>query len=230
MKLCCLAILVNTLLVLCVPLLLGEKENKDGDVEAKGGVGQIIAIVLTMIKYIGMILLYSCTMGVIVGAVTMTPEDCIKDKDIAKRVSTVVPPVSAAMVCTINLTIQFFVVKLFHEILVTVYDFLKPKLWFMLFDQKYQAIMSTAHTAAGTVEFAPMLCILFLGARMRAMQLDPVNGSPQWWAKWAFYICAYAVLAQTIFVLLVPICGAAAAKGIPQIKAGSADGVLAVFH
>ena len=34
-----------------------------------------------------------------------------------------------------------------------------------------------ARPASGnTVSFAPMLCILFIGARMRALQLDPVRG------------------------------------------------------
>merc|ERR1719421_429460 len=60
-----------------------------------------------------------------------------------------------------------------------------------------------ASTAA--MNFAPMLSILFLAARMRALQMDPVNGSPQAWAQSCFYMCAYAVMFQTIFSVAIPI-------------------------
>merc|ERR1719456_626893 len=50
-----------------------------------------------------------------------------------------------------------------------------------------------------------MLCILFLGARMRALQMDPINGAPQKWAQNCFYMCAYAILAQTLLAVLVPL-------------------------
>merc|ERR1719181_1024905 len=32
--------------------------------------------------------------------------------------------------------------------------------------------------AADTLGMAPMLCVLFLAARMRALQMDPVGGNP----------------------------------------------------
>merc|ERR1712138_89487 len=60
-----------------------------------------------------------------------------------------------------------------------------------------------ASTAA--MNFAPMLSILFLAARMRALQMDPVNGSPQSWAQSCFYMCAYALMFQCIFAIAVPI-------------------------
>merc|ERR1719352_556330 len=56
-----------------------------------------------------------------------------------------------------------------------------------------------------TVSFAPMLCILFIGARMRALQIDPINGNPQKWAQNCFFLCAYAVLAQLLLLLAIPL-------------------------
>merc|ERR1719352_1120680 len=56
-----------------------------------------------------------------------------------------------------------------------------------------------------TVSFAPMLCILFIGARMRALQIDPVNGNPQKWAQNCFFLCAYAVLVQLLLLLAIPL-------------------------
>merc|ERR1719191_1261133 len=52
------------------------------------------------------------------------------------------------------------------------------------------------YTATLTMNYAPMLAILFLGARMRSLQMDPVWGRPQEWAHWYFYLCTYALAAQ----------------------------------
>merc|ERR1719506_747375 len=59
-------------------------------------------------------------------------------------------------------------------------------------------------TAKQTVNFAPMLCILFIGARMRALQMDPKTGNPQVWAQRCFYVCTYSVLVQAIMVVILP--------------------------
>merc|ERR1719478_1297742 len=50
-----------------------------------------------------------------------------------------------------------------------------------------------------------MLCVLFLGARMRALQMDPVSGNPQRWAQNCFYMCTYALIAQTCVAIFVPL-------------------------
>merc|ERR1719375_2975625 len=63
----------------------------------------------------------------------------------------------------------------------------------------------TFQQAADTVVLAPMLCVLFIGARMRALQIDPKNGSPQKWAQTLFYVCAYGLLVGTCLCLLTPI-------------------------
>ena len=49
-----------------------------------------------------------------------------------------------------------------------------------------------------------MLAILFIGARMRALQIDPKTGNPQPWAQNCFYLCAYSVLIQLVLVFAVP--------------------------
>ena len=56
-------------------------------------------------------------------------------------------------------------------------------------------------TATAAMKFAPMRSIRFLALRMRALQVDPVNGSPQAWAQSCFYMCAYEVMFQTTFSL-----------------------------
>jgi len=65
--------------------------------------------------------------------------------------------------------------------------------------EKAERVLTNAKDA---VNLAPMLCILFLAVRMRALQIDPKNGNPQAWAQNCFYLCSAAVLAQVLFVLL----------------------------
>merc|ERR1719487_529793 len=55
------------------------------------------------------------------------------------------------------------------------------------------------------MNFAPMLSVLFLAARMRALQMDPVHGHPQRWAQNMFYYITWALLAQTLISIAVPL-------------------------
>merc|ERR1719162_1436739 len=59
--------------------------------------------------------------------------------------------------------------------------------------------------ATASMNFAPMLAVLFIGARMRALNMDPINGNPQKWAQNCFFMCTYALLAQTICSVAVPL-------------------------
>jgi hypothetical protein len=185
MMCCCYAILVQALLVLCVPLLLGEKETEDGDTKQKGGIGWVIAIILTAIRYLAMLVLYGCAMGVCYGVTSMTAEDCIQDKKLAKEIAAGDPiPVSAAMDCTIGLTIQFFAIYLAIQVMKTVYDFIKDLPMFapgLGLREKYEAIMSCVETAKETVDFAPMLSSSLLGRACgpcNSTQMDPRSGGP----------------------------------------------------
>merc|ERR1719450_15982 len=99
-----------------------------------------------------------------------------------------------------NLTMQYFSIYLALAIVTSLSQF-KPQ------SAMLKSIENTLHLAKYTVNMAPMLCILFIGARMRALQIDPVHGSPQPWAQFCFYMCAYSVLVQTLMVLLMPLLG-----------------------
>jgi hypothetical protein len=48
-------------------------------------------------------------------------------------------------------------------------------------------------TATASMNFAPMLAVLFIAARMRALNMDPINGNPQKWAQKLFlhvHVCS----------------------------------------
>merc|ERR1719146_331232 len=107
------------------------------------------------------------------------------------------PPVSPAVACTMNLAMQYFGVYLAIQVVQTYAQFNGASME----TRKLSAILQLA---ANTVNFAPMLCILFIGARMRALQIDPKFGNPQLWAQRCFYLCAYSVLVQLLLVFLVP--------------------------
>merc|ERR1719235_3007161 len=96
-----------------------------------------------------------------------------------------------------NLATQFFVVYLLVALVKTTIELSGPT----EFLTKLQGLLTLAKF---TVNFAPMLCILFIGARMRALQMDPKHGNPQKWAQNCFYMCAYSVMIQTILVIVMP--------------------------
>merc|ERR1719359_1912654 len=59
-----------------------------------------------------------------------------------------------------------------------------------------------------------MMAVLFIGARMRALQMDPINGAPQKWAQNCFYLCTYAVMMQCILAITIPlVLGGSVKKG-----------------
>merc|ERR1719463_233485 len=105
-------------------------------------------------------------------------------------------PMAPAVGATVTMTIMFFVVYCGVAVLRT---------FAQLTGAKNPKIETALLAATAAMNFAPMLSILFLAARMRALQMDPVNGSPQSWAQACFYMCAYAVMFQTIFSVAIPI-------------------------
>lgn len=70
-------------------------------------------------------------------------------------------------------------------------------------------MQKTFDTACTTVTYAPMLNVIFLAARMRAIQLTQDETEeyemPQMWAQMAMLCCVYAMPGQVISVLLIPI-------------------------
>lgn len=62
-------------------------------------------------------------------------------------------------------------------------------------------MLSICKMAENTVKFGPMLAVLFVGARMRALQMSNQNGSPQCWAQDAMYMASGAVVLQLCAVI-----------------------------
>merc|ERR550514_2559249 len=66
------------------------------------------------------------------------------------------PPISPTMQCVINLSFQYFLIYILVWAFIT-FEHFTPKDW----------------------HFAPMLCVLFIATRMRALQITQNKGAPQ---------------------------------------------------
>merc|ERR1719506_2293002 len=69
-----------------------------------------------------------------------------------------------------------------------------------------EKLKGTFTIARFTVNMAPMLCVLFIGARMRALQMDPKNGNPQKWAQACMFLCTASLYVQAGLVIITPLC------------------------
>merc|ERR1719217_476850 len=187
------AVLAMTLVALVVPLLTGEKikftERGDIDEEYKPFKNKIAAICFTVLKYLIMIGLYVGAICIIYGTYTYEPPAGSWPGD-------TIPPVSPAVGCTMILASMYFLVY--------------AGIQFGKTFQSFSGVDSSKLTGAlqgaiCTMAFCPMVSVLFIGARMRALQMDHIGGSPQKWAQSCFYMVTYAILVQCILAVTVPL-------------------------
>lgn len=188
---CTIAITVNTLFVLIFPLFVKEGLSvceKTGDPHPVfGEIHWTVNVFLQVVRYLFLSVLYGGVAGIIFGMIYYVPPKEMQPDPI--------PPVSPAVACTMNMSMQFFLVYFFVAIARTMSELRG-------FRTRFEEVMVDA---TNTVNMAPMLCILFLSARMRALQIDPVHGHPQEWAQSCFYMCSYALFVQTLLAIVVPI-------------------------
>merc|ERR1719269_72703 len=160
----------------------------EGDVTFELKDSPTMMSILTAARYMVMLALYGGFTAVIVSVCV------IEGKDGAAP-----PPVSPAMQCVMNLTVQFFFVYLMLWVCVTVKQFTSG------LDSVLDIAIPTLDSAKATVQFCPMLSILFVGLRMRALQITKQQGQPQGWAQEAMFLCTYAIMLQLFMVVLLPL-------------------------
>jgi hypothetical protein len=197
MYFCTYAILLMTLIVCVIPLFTGETigvDPKTGQIpeDTEPFKSQICAICFTVLKYLILIMLYGGVLALVYGIITYVPPAGVWPE--GKKF-----PVAPAVQCTISLACQYFLVYGGIQVARSWTQFTSIAANFT--SKAENALM----TATASMNFAPMLAVLFIGARMRALNMDPINGNPQKWAQNCFYMCTYALLAQTIFSVAVPL-------------------------
>merc|ERR1719271_1640763 len=102
------------------------------------------------------------------------------------------------MQCILNLTLQYFVIYTALGITRTVLDFQGK-------DHKQSDMAIALKHASDTMFYAPMVCMMFVGFRMRVLQLTKGQGAPQEWVQFSMHAVTYSILATTVMVLVVPI-------------------------
>merc|ERR1719261_324279 len=186
-----------TLIVVVIPLFTGETvgvDPKTGDVpqDLQPFKNTILAGCFTALKFLILVGLYGGVLAVCYGIITYVPPAGIWPE--GKTF-----PVAPAVQCTMILACQFFIVYGGIQVARTWTQFTGIAANFT--SKAETALM----TATASMNFAPMLAVLFIGARMRALNMDPINGNPQKWAQNCFFMCTYALLAQTICSVAVPL-------------------------
>merc|ERR1719440_2368569 len=136
-----------------------------------------------------MLFMYGGIAGVLVGIFTYLPPG---EDDLTK-----LPAPAPAVACTMLLTVLFFTAQLVIAICETFAEIAGL--------DGNEHIEKLTHVMAGvssSVEFAPMVSIVFLAARMRALQHD-TQPTPE--AQSAMYATTYALVTTAVLALVVPL-------------------------
>jgi len=168
-------------------------DPKTGDIpmDEKPFTNYWVAGAFTVLKYLIMLGLYVGALVVVYGIINFEPPKGLWPNG--------TPPVSPAVQCVMILSCQYFLVYGGIQLCKSVIEFAGD-----LFGYTH-TLQEALNTATLSINFAPMLAVLFIGARMRALQMDPVNGKPQTWAQNCFFMCTYALALQTTLCVVIPV-------------------------
>merc|ERR1719158_2168735 len=159
MYFCTYAILLMTLIVCVIPLFTGETigvDPKTGDIpsDTQPFTSQACAIAFTVLKYLILLMLYGGSLAVVYAIITFEPP--AGTWPAGKKF-----PVAPAVQCTMILACQYFLVYGGIQVARTWTQF--TSIGVNSLSKFENALM----TATASMNFAPMLAVLFIGARMR---------------------------------------------------------------
>merc|ERR1719263_2641949 len=189
---CSVALVVQACIAVVVPLLLNGKVGKgkyEGDMTYEVAEPESMASkVMTAVRFLIMLSLYIGAIAVVCSVFTIQHPE-------GKELT---PPLSPTMQCVLNLVFQYFLIYLLLWIFITVEDLSSGQI-------NLHAAKDAIESAKSTVQFAPMLCILFVATRMRALQMTQNRGAPQGWVQDGMYLASWSVLIQFMMCLLMPV-------------------------
>lgn len=195
MYICTYGLLLLTTLVFVVPCLTGEPvdvDPKTGHISPRSKTEEYncAAPAFLVLNTFLLICIYASAISIAYGTLAYQPSP-------AAWPDGKVPPISPAVVCVVILSCQYFFVYACVHIARAVSRHFP--------DLATRRLEGVLLMATNSMNFAPMLAVLFVAARMRALQMDPVAGAPQPWAQYCFYVCTIALAAQTLTAVAVPI-------------------------
>eukprot|EP00929_Paragymnodinium_shiwhaense_P055068 TRINITY_DN27612_c0_g1_i1.p1 TRINITY_DN27612_c0_g1~~TRINITY_DN27612_c0_g1_i1.p1 ORF type:complete len:965 (-),score=263.67 TRINITY_DN27612_c0_g1_i1:72-2966(-) len=219
MQACCWAILMQTLVVLVVPALTGQvisltRGNSMNLYQKLDGNALVSCVYL--VRYLALVALYGglaivCRQAMIMDgrSLRLDPPDYWDNP--ATGTVEYAPPLSAALTCTIYLTVLFFGVHFCHSVACSIREASKQGGE----SEEYQRALHTSarmakmlRHCADAVNTAPVVGLLFITCRMRVLQADPTDdgrGTPPKWVENGFYLGLAAVAFHVV--------GAAAQQG-----------------
>jgi len=198
------------------PVTLGQVSKNNG-----------LQIAMTVLTSLCLIAMYGGAAVVCVGALTMEgPEELWKKAAMLLQGKPGEPPVSTTLTCTMILVTAFFIVYLARAINRIILD-LKPEPKTPkapksspkepkspggreLLGVKLNWIFTHAQES---VSLAPMLCVLFIAIRMRALQVNPQTGNPQIWARHCMVASVALLIIKVLAVIILPLCDAKTSAG-----------------
>jgi len=102
---------------------------------------------------------------------------------------------SSSIICTVLLSVLYFLVHLVLYVSRTRQTFMGPI--FGASGVLERSFRQASLAASMTVRKAAMFAVLFLGCRMRAIQLHPPDGVPPLWAQYSFYATTCFLFLET---------------------------------
>merc|ERR1719197_1065162 len=188
---CAGAIVTQSVIAIIVPLLLNGSAKKrdavEGDMEYDvGDKESYLSKGMSAFRFIIMLCVYASAVAVVCSVFTIQHPD-------GKELT---PPLSPTMQCVLNLAFQYFLIYVLVWVFITVEDF---------FDFKMEAAKDAVESAKATVQFAPMLAVLFIATRMRALQMTDNKGAPQGWVQDGMYLATWSILIQFLMCLIMPV-------------------------
>jgi hypothetical protein len=182
------AVMVQTICAVLTPLLTGEAQaelDEDGQVVTTGAGSGGAATVITLVRYVALAFMIA---GVVFSGYSVFAMEAPPPGE--------TPPVSTTIRCVLNLTAQFLTVTILYTM---AQSYSQLMLGGVRTD--FQQVLAAAMP---TLQFVPMLSVLFVAVRMRALQLDPAEGAPQTWVQDAMVMTTWAMLVQTVVALALP--------------------------
>jgi len=105
-------------------------------------------------------------------------------------------PLSTTFKCVVNLERVYFGIMFGQTLVFFIEDITKTEM----------PLSQDTFVAAGiSMNFAPLLCILFVATRMRALQITQQMGAPPGWAQDCMILCVFATFIQAVCCLVMPI-------------------------
>merc|ERR550514_2091471 len=190
---CAYAVMFQVIFSVAIPIVMGgsvKKGSTEGDMEYEVS-NKPIGMCLTACRYIILLSIYLGFLAVVVSIFTLEHPNGAQ----------YTPPISPTVQCVLNMCFQFF------GCYFVVWFMISLREWTGL---KWELLTNTMESCIGTVAFCPMLSILFVGTRMRALQMTNNKGAPQGWAQDGMYLATWSIFLQ--FWMVVIASGATGSK------------------